>query len=258
VALALPAGLSAVPAAAVAPIGLVSTPSSWQEPPTGTPQEIHIVGAVQNNTAGNVTVNRINIALLDSHGHAFDTQYTNATIKILGPGEISPFELLLFPPPAGYDSFEVGTIEYSPATSQPYHAQLVAAVRDADAAESTFAAVRLINMSAPASFFMRRDPVTAQLDHRLPAVPGIVEEQACVVAHDLQRPQDPEVKPALHPSSPACTVYPPPARRKATTPVQRDARASSTASLPRASASYPISNLHRRGSSRWAVSDGPR
>ncbi|MDQ6884628.1 MAG: choice-of-anchor D domain-containing protein [Candidatus Dormibacteraeota bacterium] len=126
-AMAVPTGLTAAHALATPAIGVVST-SSWQAPPTGTPQEVHIVGQLQNNTAGNVTVSQINVVLKDGNGGTIDTGQTDAAVRILGPGEVSPFEYVLSPVPANYASFAIGTISYVQATSQPYHQQLATAL----------------------------------------------------------------------------------------------------------------------------------
>ncbi len=125
-AVAVPAALlTAMPAAAVVPIGLISS-SSWTEALPGGATQIHIVGQVQNNTAGNVTLVRINVSLADATAN--DSAWTYATLEILGPNEYSPFELNLFPAPLGYTGFTIGAISYAPAASQPYHSQLAATI----------------------------------------------------------------------------------------------------------------------------------
>jgi len=116
--------LTATPAAAVMPIGLVSF-TSWTETLAPDLTAVHIVGQVRNNTAGNVTLVRVNISLADT---ANDTTWTYATLDILGPNEYSPFELNLFPAPPGYAGYTIGAISYAPAVSQPYHSQLAATI----------------------------------------------------------------------------------------------------------------------------------
>ena len=115
--------LTSTPAAAVSGISLVSH-SSWTE--TGPGGATHIVGQVRNDTAGNVTLVRVNVQLADSKPN--DTWFTYATVDILGPGEDSPFELTLFPPPPGYSGYTIGAITYSPAASQPYHSPLATTI----------------------------------------------------------------------------------------------------------------------------------
>jgi Protein of unknown function (DUF1573)/Abnormal spindle-like microcephaly-assoc'd, ASPM-SPD-2-Hydin len=116
----------ATPALAVAGVVEVVSSSSWLDPPTGTLLAVHIVGQVINNTGGNVTLVKIPISLKDSTGTIFDsTQSTFATVNVLGPGEVSPFEFLLQPVPTNYASFQTGTPSYATAVSQPYHTKLV-------------------------------------------------------------------------------------------------------------------------------------
>ena len=95
VAMALPAASLPVPAAASVPdIGVVST-SQWTD---GT--AVHIVGQLQNNTANNVTLVRVTVSLTDAIAN--DSAWTWATVNVIGPNELSPFELVLAPAPAGY------------------------------------------------------------------------------------------------------------------------------------------------------------
>lgn len=122
--LLLPAALlTATPAAAIAGVSLVSSTSWTEASPVGA---THIVGQVRNNTAANVTQVRVNVNLVDAKPN--DTWFTYANVAVLGPGEYSPFELLLFPPPAGYSSYTIGTITYAPSVSQPYHSQLASTI----------------------------------------------------------------------------------------------------------------------------------
>ncbi len=140
--MALPAtALSSTSAAAISstqavvppptpPVSLVSS-SSWTEPFPGGATGLHIVGQVQNTTPaafGNAGINvswvRINISLNDATLH--DSSYTYATVGVLGPNEVSPFELDLVPEPAGYSGYSIGAITYTPAIGQPYHSQLTA------------------------------------------------------------------------------------------------------------------------------------
>jgi HYDIN/CFA65/VesB family protein/ASPM-SPD-2-Hydin domain-containing protein len=123
VAMALPAVmLPATPAAATSVgIGLISS-SQWTETLPSGATAVHIVGQVQNDTSGNATLVRINVSLTDSIPN--DSAWTYATVDVLGPNELSPFELGLFPAPAGYTGYTITTISYATATSQPYHSQL--------------------------------------------------------------------------------------------------------------------------------------
>jgi hypothetical protein len=132
-ALAIPAALlPAVPAAAILPISVVSH-SSWTETLPGSVTAIHIVGQVQNNTAGNVALVRISVNLADSKPG--DMAWTYATLDVLGPGEKSPFELTLYPAPAGYTGYTMGVTTYAPAASQPYHIQLASTIGSCSAAD---------------------------------------------------------------------------------------------------------------------------
>ena len=117
--------LSSMPAIASPAISLLSS-SSWTEPLPGGATGVHIVGQVQNTTAAafgnagiNVTLVRININLNDATPN--DASYTYATVEVLGPNDVSPFELDLMPEPAGYTGYTIGAISYTPAVGQPYH-----------------------------------------------------------------------------------------------------------------------------------------
>ncbi len=123
VALALPVFMVApLPASATsAGIALVSS-SQWTETQPGFGTVVHIVGQVQNNTSDNATLVRINVALTDATPN--DSSWTYATVDVLGPNELSPFELDLIPVPPGYTGYAISSISFVTATSQPYHSQL--------------------------------------------------------------------------------------------------------------------------------------
>ena len=140
--MALPAAALSSTAAVALPstpaVAVPSTPavsllshSYWTERFPGGATGLHIVGQVQNTTPaalGNAGINvelvRININLTDAIPN--DASYTYATVAVLGPNEVSPFELDLVPEPAGYTTYSIGAISYTPAIQQPYHSQLTA------------------------------------------------------------------------------------------------------------------------------------
>jgi len=120
--MALPAASLPAPAAASVPdIGVVST-SQWTDTMIGGGTAVHIVGQLQNNTANNVTLVRVTVSLTDAIAN--DSAWTWATVNVIGPNELSPFELVLAPAPTGYTGYTTITTSYATATSQPYHGQL--------------------------------------------------------------------------------------------------------------------------------------
>jgi hypothetical protein len=114
--------LAPLPASAnSAGIALVSS-SQWTETQPGFATVVHIVGQVQNNTSANATLVRIKVALTDATPN--DSTWTYATVDVLAPNELSPFELDLIPVPTGYTAYAITEISFVTATSQPYHSQL--------------------------------------------------------------------------------------------------------------------------------------
>ena len=95
------------------------------------------------------------------------------------------------------------------------------------------AAPDVIDQSIGGDDLVRVDQQDAERGARL----SLRQRDRAVIVHDLERPEDPEVKPAFHASTPARICFPPPGGRKTTTRTQRAARAPFTASGPRASAS---------------------
>ena len=127
--------IPATPAFASSGVTVV-TSSSWLDPPTGPLLAVHIVGqVVNNNTSGSVTLVKIPIRLRDGTLTVFDTQSAFATVNVLGPGESSPFELVLTPVPTNYASFVTGTPTYALATATPYHTQLLTTIDPCSSSE---------------------------------------------------------------------------------------------------------------------------
>lgn len=82
----------------------------------------HLVGEVRNDTGANATGIQLHLNLFDSANHPVGSTSTVSSVEILAPGELSPFEAILFPPPASYDHFEVvQPISFAASVEQPDH-----------------------------------------------------------------------------------------------------------------------------------------
>ena len=121
-----PSGLAA--SAAVPGITLLSTSQWYEVIDSGTNQRAyHLVGEVRNDSGGTVTGIQPRLNLYDgtpgAQGtHSLGTSSTVTTIRVLAAGERSPFEALLFPPPAGYKAFDVAQpIPFASSVGQPDH-----------------------------------------------------------------------------------------------------------------------------------------
>src|SRR5207244_4344345 len=121
-----PGGLAA--SAAVPGITLLSTSQWYEVIDGGTNQRAyHLVGEVRNDSGGTVTGIQPRLNLDDgtpgAQGtHSLGTSSTVTTLRVLAAGERSPFEALLFPPPAGYKPFDVAEpIPFATSVGQPDH-----------------------------------------------------------------------------------------------------------------------------------------
>jgi hypothetical protein len=113
-----------LPAAAGGPgITLLSTSQWFEVTDSGTGQRAyHLVGEVRNDTGVTVSGIQPHVNLYDGGGSPDGTRSTLTTVRVLAPGERSPFEVLLFPPPSGYASFLVTQpIPFAASVGQPDH-----------------------------------------------------------------------------------------------------------------------------------------
>jgi hypothetical protein len=93
--------------------------SQWIED-HGPWQSVHIVGKLRNDGSTNLSGIRVTLVLNTTSGPK--TEVTPASVRVLAPGELSPFEDLLFPIPAGYqNSFAITAITSAASISQPAH-----------------------------------------------------------------------------------------------------------------------------------------
>src|SRR5690349_5855369 len=101
--------LGGLPAAAGGPgITLLSTSQWFEVIDSATGQRAyHLVGEVRNDAGVIVSGIQLRLNLYDSLGNLVGTRSTLSTVRVLAPGERSPFEVILFPPPMGYASFSV-------------------------------------------------------------------------------------------------------------------------------------------------------
>ena len=127
-AIALPAAtFEAIPVAATtlkAPSVDVLEATQWVEAFPAGAQTVHIVGQVRNSTSDNVALVRIGLNLLDAKGATLKTDTAWASLDLLSPQEVSPFETVLVPAPADYSTFAVTGVTFARATATPYHANL--------------------------------------------------------------------------------------------------------------------------------------
>jgi hypothetical protein len=89
----------------------------------------YIVGEVQNNTGGNVRFVKIIASLYDASGTFIGTDYTYTTLDILRPGQRSPFTILIFDPPAEYQSYRL-QVEWNATNNQPVNGVTILSYRD--------------------------------------------------------------------------------------------------------------------------------
>ena len=85
---------------------------------------VHLIGQVRNDTSAAVTGIKVALDLQDANGASVGKETALATLETLAPGEISPFEALLIPPPAGYAKFAIGGVSYGRSTATPNHGTL--------------------------------------------------------------------------------------------------------------------------------------
>src|ERR1700686_5132891 len=104
-------------------ITLLST-SQWSEMtfPDSNHLSYHLVGEVRNDTGGNVSGIALQLNLYDSQGNYKGSHTTPSTVRVLAPGERSPFQYDLFTPPADYTRFTVTQpIPFAVSVGQPDH-----------------------------------------------------------------------------------------------------------------------------------------
>ncbi len=112
---------SACPGTLFTNVCLISS-SQWVEDDTFA-RSLHIVGELRNDGATNLSGIRVSIVLNTAGGPL--TEVTPAIVRLLGPGELSPFEDWLTPIPPGYqNSFAVTAISAGTSISQPAHSFL--------------------------------------------------------------------------------------------------------------------------------------
>jgi hypothetical protein len=104
-------------------ITLLSTSQWWEIiSPDSNQRAYHLVGEVRNDTAANVSGIRLRLNLYDGSGNFKGSHTTPSTVRVLAPGERSPFEYLLFTPPSGYTFFTVTQpIPFAVSVGQPDH-----------------------------------------------------------------------------------------------------------------------------------------
>lgn len=112
-------GVSVV--AVSAPSVVVIYQAQWSE--TSFPA-VHLIGQVRNDTGQAVTGIRVALNLLDINGATIGRETAFPDLEVLGLGEVSPFEVILAPPPAGYATFSVAGVSFGRATSTPNHTSL--------------------------------------------------------------------------------------------------------------------------------------
>src|SRR5439155_226458 len=113
-----------LPVEAVAPQISLLSQSDWVETIDAATnlRSYHLVGEVRNDTGANATAIQLNLTLLDTHGNSIGHTSTVTTVEILGPGERSPFEAILFPSPPDYRTFSVAQpIPFAPSVQRPDH-----------------------------------------------------------------------------------------------------------------------------------------
>ena len=108
-------------ASAVSPSVVVIYKNQWSEQYF---PAFHLFGQVRNDTSQAVTGIRIGLNLQDINGNSVGTETAYPTLDALAPGEISPFEAILFPAPAGYAKFAIAGVTYARSTATPNHARL--------------------------------------------------------------------------------------------------------------------------------------
>jgi len=112
---------SACPGTLFTNVCLISS-SQWIEEDTFA-RSLHIVGEVRNDGSTNLSEIKVTLMLNTSGGTV--TEITMATVQVIGPGELSPFDDWLTPIPPGYqNSFVVAAISSAPSISQPAHSFL--------------------------------------------------------------------------------------------------------------------------------------
>jgi Repeat of unknown function (DUF346)/Abnormal spindle-like microcephaly-assoc'd, ASPM-SPD-2-Hydin len=89
--------------------------TSWTEPGSGA---LHLMGQVQNTGSSNLTQITVHLDVATSGGVLHDS--IGASLALLKPSEVSPFDDTLFPAPAGFTGFTVPSIDAAPSANAPY------------------------------------------------------------------------------------------------------------------------------------------
>ncbi len=108
-------------AEALSPAVVVIYKAQWSE--TSFPA-VHLIGQVRNDTAQAVTGIKVALDLQDANGTSVGKDTAFPSLEALAPGEISPFEAILVPAPAGYAKFAIDGVSFARASATPNHATL--------------------------------------------------------------------------------------------------------------------------------------
>lgn len=117
-AIALASTTLLVPVAAHAANGLASLVSSSAY--VDAADYVHVVGEVQNVSAGNIEFVKVNLDELDSNGGLLGTDYSYAQLDRMKSNEKSPFDVL-FEPPSGYDHYRISSVTADSTSSPANH-----------------------------------------------------------------------------------------------------------------------------------------
>lgn len=108
-------------AAATSASVVVIYKTQWWENPF---PAVHLIGQVRNDTGQAVTGITLALDLQDATGVSVGKETAYATLETLAPGEISPFEAIMIPPPAGFAKFAVAGVSFARSSATPNHATL--------------------------------------------------------------------------------------------------------------------------------------
>jgi hypothetical protein len=104
-------------------ITLLSTSQWWEIiSPDSNQRAYHLLGEVRNDTGVTVSGIQPRLNLYDGLGNYKGSHTTPSTVRVLAPGERSPFQYDLFTPPPAYASFTVSQpIPFALSVGQPDH-----------------------------------------------------------------------------------------------------------------------------------------
>ncbi len=80
---------------------------------------LHVVGEVRNSGSSSAQFVEITANFYGAGGALLTTDYTFSDVSVLGPGQDSPFDVLVFDPPAGIVSYTVSVTDFSAPASSP-------------------------------------------------------------------------------------------------------------------------------------------